>query len=108
MTAELAVVLPVLLVVTAGLVWLLVVGTAQVRVTDAAREAARALARGDSEAAATAVAARVAPHGSRVEVVRSGGEVVVTVTGTVAGGDGLLALVPGAEVRASATALEEE
>ena len=45
-TAELALGLPLLLAVTVGLVWLLAVGAAQVRVVDAAREAARAAARG--------------------------------------------------------------
>ena len=38
-TAELAMVLPLLLAVTAGLVWLMVVGLGQLRATDAAREA---------------------------------------------------------------------
>ncbi|MFI2708388.1 TadE family type IV pilus minor pilin, partial [Nocardioides sp. CER28] len=45
-TAELVMVLPALVAVTIGLVWLLSVGAAQVRTVDAARETARALARG--------------------------------------------------------------
>ena len=49
-TAELAMVLPLLVAVAIGLVWLLSVGAAQVRAVDAARETARALARGDGEA----------------------------------------------------------
>ena len=48
MTAELALVLPLLVAVTLGLVWLLAVGAAQVRTVDAARETARAVARGDA------------------------------------------------------------
>ena len=46
-TAELAMGLPLLVAVTIGLVWLLSVGAAQVRTVDAARETARAVARGD-------------------------------------------------------------
>ena len=44
-TAELAMALPLLLAVTVGLVWLLSVAAAQLRVVDAARESARAAAR---------------------------------------------------------------
>ena len=40
--------IPLLLAVTLGLVWLLALATAQVRMVDATREAARAVARGDS------------------------------------------------------------
>ena len=39
---------PLLLAVTLGMVWLLTLGTAQVRMVDATREAARAVARGDA------------------------------------------------------------
>ena len=54
-TAELAMALPLLVAVTVGLVWLLAIGAAQLRVVDAARETARAVARGDAEAAAVAL-----------------------------------------------------
>ena len=47
-TAETSVVLPLLVAVTLAMVWLVAVGLAQMRATDAAREAARALARGES------------------------------------------------------------
>ena len=53
-TAELALGIPLLVALTAGLVWMLAVGAAQVRVIDASREAARAVARGDDVAAAQA------------------------------------------------------
>ncbi len=107
-TAELAMVLPLLLAVVVAMTWVLSVGLAQVRTVDAAREAARALARGDDESRAVDLAARVAPAGSRVAVTRSDGTVVVTVTGTVTGPGGLLGSLPGAEVSAAATALEEQ
>jgi Flp pilus assembly protein TadG len=107
-TAETALVLPLLMAVTVGLVWLLSVGAAQVRAVDAARETARALARGDDEAQAIALGARVAPAGSTLHVTRGGGEVRVTVTGPVPGPGGLFAHLPTPEVRAEAVAADEE
>ncbi len=46
MTAELAMAMPLLLALTLGLVWLLTLGTAQVRMVDATRETARAVGPG--------------------------------------------------------------
>ncbi|MDN4171919.1 TadE family type IV pilus minor pilin [Nocardioides sp. SOB77] len=106
-TAELALVLPALVAVTAGLVWLLAVGAAQVRVVDAARETARAAARGDDDASAVARGERVAPAGSRVVLRRSGGEVVAEATGEVDGPGGLFDVMPAVTVRATAHALDE-
>jgi Flp pilus assembly protein TadG len=107
-TAELAMVLPLLVAVSIGLVWLLAVGAAQVRVVDAARETARALARGDDQATAVARGLDVAPEGSRVAVSRGGGEVRVTVTGRVEGPGGLFAHLPSPTLRAEAVAADEE
>jgi hypothetical protein len=107
-TAELALVLPILVAVTIGLVWLLAIGAAQVRTVDAARETARAVARGDDEGSAIARGLQVAPPGSTVAVTRSGGEVTVTVRGVVAGPGGLFAHLPAPQVRAEAVAAEEE
>lgn len=99
--------LPLLFAVTLGLVWLLSVGAAQVRTVDAAREAARAAARGDDPAAALAAGQRVAPDGVTVAVTSGGGQVVATATGTVAGPGGLFGFLPGAHVHAQAVALAE-
>ncbi|MCY7394705.1 MAG: pilus assembly protein [Nocardioides sp.] len=107
-TAELAVVMPMLVALTIGLVWLLAVGSAQVRTVDAARETARAVARGDADAAAMAHGRQVAPSGSRITVVSSGQDVTVTVRATVAGPGGLFAGFPAARVRATAVAATEE
>lgn len=101
-------VLPLLVAVTAVLVWLLAVGAAQVRTVDAARETARALARGDAHADAVARGLEVAPPGSRVTVARGGGEVRVTVTGRLTGPGGLLGDLPGARLEAHAVAADEE
>ncbi len=106
-TAELALVLPVLVAVTMGLVWFLAVGAAQVRAVDAARETARALARGEVEAAAVDRGLEIAPQGSTVSVTRASGEVRVTVIGEVDGPGGLWAHLPSPAVRAEAVAVEE-
>ena len=107
-TAELAMALPLLIVVTIGLVWLLAVGAAQVRVVDAARETARAAARGDSTAEAVARGQRVAPDGSRVSVDNGGGEVTAVVVGRVSGPGGLFSRLPSVSVSAEAIAVAEE
>lgn len=106
-TAELALGLPLLLAVTALMVWLLAVGVGQVRAVDAARETARALARGDDRADALAVGRRVAPDGARFEVRRAGDRVVVRVTAQVSGPAGLGRTPPGPSLRAEAVALTE-
>jgi Flp pilus assembly protein TadG len=81
-TAETAVVLPVLLLVLAGAVSAVVVVGAQLRCVDAAREGARAAARGDATAEVVRLTAAAAPNGAVTEV--GGGEMVrVTVSATV-------------------------
>lgn len=106
-TAELALGIPLLVALTAGLVWMLAVGAAQVRVIDASREAARAVARGDDVAAAEAVALRIAPEPASVSIAVGDGQVVVTTSVRVAGPGGLLASLPGVRVSADAVALVE-
>ena len=56
------------------------VGVAQLRCADAAREAARAAARDEPDAAVRAVAARLAPTGAAVAVSGVGDDVVVRVS----------------------------
>ena len=107
-TAELALSLPVLVAVTTGLVWLLAVGAAQVRVVDAARETARGVARGDATAEAVARGEQVAPAGSSVTVTRQDGRVVAVATGSVAGPGGLFDFLPEVRVSAEAVTLDEE
>lgn len=107
-TAELALALPLLLAVTTGLAWLLSVGIAQVRVVDAARETARAVARGDDQGAAVALGRRIAPEGARVRVVADGDRVVVTATSQVRGPGGLFREWAAVTVDAEAIALAEE
>ena len=107
-TAELALGIPLLVALTAGLVWMLAVGAAQVRVVDASREAARAVARGDDVAAAEAVALQVAPDGARVRIEVGASEVTVTTSARITGPGGLLSSLPGVTVSAEAVALAED
>jgi hypothetical protein len=100
-------VLPVLVAVTLGLAWLVGLAATQVRVVDAARETARAVARDDSRASAVALGHRVAPDGSRISVRDDGETVVVRVRARVQGPQGLFRFFPGVQVDAEAVAAKE-
>jgi hypothetical protein len=78
-TAEAAVVLPVLVAFALALVWGLLVMSAQIRCVDAARAGARAAARQDPVDAVLAVARATAPRGADVTVGREGDQVRVIV-----------------------------
>ena len=106
-TAELALGIPLLVALTAGLVWMLALGAAQVQVIDASREAARAVARGDDVASAESVALRIAPDDARVRIEVGENEVVVVTSARVSGPGGLLASLPGVTVSSEAVALVE-
>jgi Flp pilus assembly protein TadG len=82
-TAETAVVLPVLFLVLAGAVAAVTVVGAQLRCVDAAREGARAAARGEDVAAVITLAGRAGPEGARTTVSGAGTEVHVTVSAEV-------------------------
>ncbi|MFB7089632.1 TadE family type IV pilus minor pilin [Streptomyces sp. NPDC056296] len=78
-TAETAVVLPVLVVFAMALVYGLLVVAAQIQCVDAARTGARAAARQDPADAVVEVTREAAPRGARVTVSREAGQVRVTV-----------------------------
>ena len=107
-TAETALVLPVLVAVTLGLLWLVSVAVTQVRVVDAARETARAVARDEPEAQAVARGARVAPEGARIAVGQAGGEVRVRVVAVVRGPGGIWRFLPSLDVEAEAVTAQED
>jgi len=83
-TAETAVVLPVLLFVLAAAVAVVTLLGAQLRCVDAAREGARAAARGEPDTAVSTLVDRLAPDGAVTGVTADGDEVRVTVTVRVA------------------------
>jgi hypothetical protein len=105
-TAETALAIPALVAVVVTLAWLLSLGVTQGLVAQAAREGARAAARGESEGFVRVAARQVAP-GATVTVRRSGRSVVVTAS--VRRAPPIRYLRPlGREVRASATSWRED
>lgn len=106
-TAELVAVLPVLVAVVLGLVWLLSLGIAQVRTVDAAREAARALARGDAPATAIGRGQRVGPAGTSIAVDERADQVRAMASVEMHGPGGLLGFLPGVRLHATAVAAAE-
>jgi hypothetical protein len=101
-------VLPLLVALTIALAWLLSLGITQVRVVDAARETARALARDEPERVAIGLGQQAAPPGASIEVSHADDSVVVVVTSPVHGPGGLFGGLPGVDLRARAVAAQED
>lgn len=104
-TAETAVALPALVLLTAVLIWGLVTAAAQIRCVDAARVGARAAARGDPDA--LALARRVAPANASVQASEDGSTVRVLVEAPCPG-PGRLASVLSVRLSAVAVAARED
>ncbi|MFF4786076.1 TadE family type IV pilus minor pilin [Streptomyces griseorubiginosus] len=102
-TAESAMVLPVLVMFAMALVWGLLVVAAQIQCVDAARSGARAAARQDPADAVVRVARDTAPRDAEVTVAREGDRVRVVVVAKPPALSGLPF-----EVREEAVALAEE
>jgi hypothetical protein len=95
-------VLPLLLALTLGLVWVVSLAATHVRVVDSAREVARAEARGDT--------ARDVGSGSAdvdYRVHRQGGRVRVVATSRVKGPGGIFGALPAVTLTSTAWAAEE-
>lgn len=106
-TAEAALVIPVLLAVTLTLAWAIGVGAAQVKLIDAAREGARLAARGEPQDVVDAAVRRAGPDGAHVEISRSGGTVSVRVVAEVRPGLPVLGDLPGISLQSQAVAADE-
>lgn len=106
-TAETAVLLPVLLIVLAAAVGVLACVAAQLRCLDAARGAARAAARGDNTALVEAVATRLAPAGAIVVVLDRGDHVEVVINAQVRPFGHALRVLPSVAVSGRAVAAVE-
>lgn len=106
-TAEIATALPSLILALLLAVWAVAVATAQLRVSDAAREGARAAARGESDAVTTTLADRAAPAGAEVDLQTRDGLVHVVVTVSVPAPLPFADRVWTPTVRAEAVALQE-
>lgn len=99
-TAELAVAIPVVVLVLAVCAAGITACIDQIRCVDAARAAARSAARGDPPNESRQLALRAAPPGAGVTVDRGDSQVRVVVTARAGGIGGL---VPGWHLRAEAT-----
>ncbi|MFI0906730.1 TadE family type IV pilus minor pilin [Streptomyces sioyaensis] len=102
-TAETAVVLPVLVAVVAALIWGLMAACARIECVDAARAGARAAARSEPRSAVISAARGAAPRGARVVLSREGDLVRVRVEAQLPGVARLTV-----RVRGEAVALAEE
>jgi Flp pilus assembly protein TadG len=106
-TAETAVVLPVLVLVVAVLLGLARVISGELAVEEAAGVGARAAARGESAGEVVRLASKVAPPGAAVSVERRDGLVTVRVSAALSPLGLAARLLPELTVTASARALDE-
>jgi hypothetical protein len=106
-TAETALALPALALVVGLMLWALLAATAQLRCVDAARAAARSVARGDGLAESMAAGLRLAPEGAHIRVERSGGFVRVNVEAMVGPAGSGAGFLPTLAVSADAVVADE-
>jgi Flp pilus assembly protein TadG len=106
-TAEIAVALTGLVVVVLGLLWVFAVVTAQIRCVDAARDTARAVARGETIAASRAEGARSAPAGATFGIQLEGEQATGVVSAKVRPTWPVLSHLPGVSVRGRAVVTAE-
>lgn len=106
-TAETAVVLPLVAMFVLALLWLLVTVISHVQIVDAARDGARALARGEEQGAAVEHAVRTAPDGAAVSVSRGDDVVTVRVEVDAEAPSWLIVPLPSVHLEAQASVAEE-
>ena len=99
--------LPVLVILLAVALWSIAIAADRLSCLDAARDGARAAARGESTAAVVAATKAAGPAGSVVELTRTGDQVSVTVRLRVGPVSGVLAGLPAPVVTATAVAQSE-
>lgn len=102
-TAEVAFVLPVLLAVLAMGLWLVGTVITNIRCIDAARDTARAAARGEPLEAARQVGQRTAPQGATITITQTGSTIHVQVESRPTTPPGLLGALPHPTSQATAT-----
>lgn len=107
-TAEAAIVLPIFALFALAMVWLVSVAITQVRVVDAARDAARAVARGDDDGAVVSAARRTAGADATVVIHQAAGLVSVTVSERTAAPRWLLVPLPSVTVTSESTVAAED
>ena len=103
-----AFVLPVLLVVLAFGLWLVGTVITNIRCIDAARDTARAVARGEPLESARQIGQRTAPSGATITITQTGSTIHVQVTATPATPPGVLQALPHPSSQATATVQAEQ
>lgn len=106
-TAEAALVMPLIAAFAMALAWLITAVINEIRVVDAARDAARAVARGEDEQTAAAAARRTAPDDADVQVSYDGELVTVTVAAHSDPPGWLLVPLPSIPIESSASVAVE-
>ncbi|WP_433014388.1 TadE family type IV pilus minor pilin [Kribbella sp. CA-294648] len=106
-TAEVAFVIPVLLAVLAAGLWLVGTVITNIRCIDAARDTARAVARGEPTEAARQLGERTAPSGATITITQTDSTIHVQVIATSATPPGVLRALPNPTAQATATVQTE-
>ena len=106
-TAEVAIALPILLTLLFLGIWLIGVVTTNIRCIDAARDVARAVARGEGLETAQEIGRRTAPSDATITISRTGHDIQVTVTAMPYRNAPLLAALPATPITATATLQSE-
>jgi hypothetical protein len=106
-TAEVAMAIPVLLATMVLGLWMAGVVIANIRCIDAARDVARAVARGEPPQTAQQLGTRTAPAGATVSVAQDGPDIHVTVAANVTPDWPLLAKLPPIHAQGKATIQSE-
>lgn len=101
-TAELALALPVLVLVLLLGIWSIGLVVLNIRCIDAARDVARAVARGEPADQAKAIGRRTVPNGT-ISITRDSSDIHVTVTAAPTHKPPLLTLLTPAQITATAT-----
>ena len=102
-TAETAIVLPVVVLLLIAGMWAIGVVVANIRCVDAARDVARAVARGEPPETARAIGERAAPPGADIEVNRTDSDVAVRVSADIRLDWPVLEAIPSVLVEGRAT-----
>ncbi|MEV6287282.1 TadE family type IV pilus minor pilin [Kribbella sp. NPDC051770] len=106
-TAEFALLFPVLMATIIAGVWCVGLVITNIRCVDAARDVARAVARGETEAAAQSIGKKAAPKNATIEIQTTNGQIQVTVKTARAVDWPLFAPLPNIPVEAEATLQSE-
>jgi Flp pilus assembly protein TadG len=106
-TAEIAITLPVLLTLLFLGIWLIGIVRTNIQCIDAARDVARAVARGESTESAQELGRRTAPADATITITHTGLDIHVTVTAEPSHQAPLLSALPTSPITARATLQSE-